>query len=203
MEIKILPLGHIKTNCYLISTDKAALVIDPGFKSKIAADFLEENKDKDCKILLTHSHFDHIGGAEELRAIFGAKIGIGKDDACGLEDSAVNLSDRFHAKVAPFTADELYNDGDIIEVGDLKIKVIFTPGHTPGGVSYLINDALFAGDTLFRGSVGRTDFPNGNFKELMDSLQKLFMLPDDIKVYSGHGEWTTIGYEKKYNMFAQ
>lgn len=201
MKIKTLHLGLIKTNCYLISTEKAAVVIDPGFDRPATLDFLNENSDKERLILLTHAHFDHIGGAEVLREKTGVRIGIGELDADGLSDTELNLSDMFHEHISPFKPDFAYKNGDIITVGDIELKVISTPGHTVGGVSYLTEDKLFSGDTLFENSIGRTDFPGGNLKVLQRSLKKLMSLPPLTKVYPGHGDSTTIAREKEYNMF--
>lgn len=201
MEIRALHLGLIKTNCYLISTDKAAAVIDPGFKTEITADFLKANGGKARMILITHAHFDHIGGAEALRDETGVEIGIGELDAPALRDTGLNLSDKFHAHIAPFSADRTFCDGEKFSVGDIDFEVILTPGHTVGGVSYLSGESLFSGDTLFAGAVGRTDMPGGSLKALKKSLKRLIALPEETKVYPGHGDFTTVGYEKENNMF--
>lgn len=201
MEIRAIHLGLIKTNCYLISTDKAAVVIDPGFKTEITADFLKANEGKARMILITHAHFDHIGGAEALRDETGVEIGIGELDAPALKDTKLNLSDKFHAHIAPFSADRTFCDGEKFSVGDIDFEVILTPGHTVGGVSYLSGESLFSGDTLFAGAVGRTDMPGGSLKALKKSLKRLIALPEETKVYPGHGDFTTVGYEKENNMF--
>lgn len=201
MEIRAIHLGLIKTNCYLISTDKAAVVIDPGFKTAITADFLKANEGKARMILITHAHFDHIGGAEALRDETGVEIGIGELDAPALRDTEFNLSDKFHAHIAPFSADRTFCDGEKFSVGDIDFEVILTPGHTVGGVSYLSGESLFSGDTLFAGAVGRTDMPGGSLKALKKSLKRLIALPEETKVYPGHGDFTTVGYEKENNMF--
>ena len=201
MEIRAIHLGLIKTNCYLISTDKAAVVIDPGFKTEITADFLKANGGKARMILITHAHFDHIGGAEALRNETGVEIGIGELDAPALKDTELNLSDKFHAHIAPFSADRTFCDGEKFSVGDIDFEVILTPGHTVGGVSYLSGESLFSGDTLFAGAVGRTDMPGGSLKALKKSLKRLTALPNETKVSPGHGDFTTVGYEKENNMF--
>ena len=179
MEIRAIHLGLIKTNCYLISTDKAAVVIDPGFKTEITADFLKANGGKARMILITHAHFDHIGGAEALRDETGVEIGIGELDAPALRDTEFNLSDKFHAHIAPFSADRTFCDGEKFSVGDIDFEVILTPGHTVGGVSYLSGESLFSGDTLFAGAVGRTDMPGGSLKALKKSLKRLIALPEE------------------------
>ena len=201
MEIRALHLGLIKTNCYLISTDKAAAVIDPGFKTEITADFLKANEGKARMILITHAHFDHIGGAEALRNETGVEIGIGELDAPALKDTELNLSDKFHAHILPFSAGRTFCDGEKFSIGDIDFEVILTPGHTVGGVSYLSGESLFSGDTLFAGAVGRTDMPGGSLKALKKSLKRLTALPNETKVYPGHGDFTTVGYEKENNMF--
>jgi len=201
MEIKRLPLGSIEVNCYLISTEKTAIVIDPGFYSFEVEDFLKQNSDKEKLILLTHCHFDHIGDAARLRSVSGAKIGIGELDNNALSDVNINLSSLFGVRFNPFKADITFADNDLFSVGDINFKVLHTPGHTVGGVCYLTNDILFSGDTLFNCSIGRTDFPGGSFEVLKKSVKRLYELPCDTTVYSGHGGKTTIGYEKNNNPF--
>lgn len=203
MEIKSLVLGDIEVNCYLVSTDKAAIVIDPGFYSSEALEFLKEAKDKERIILLTHGHFDHIGFAEELSKLTDTKIAIGEFDAPALSDNYVNLSAPFGAPLEPFYADLTLKDGQTLTVGDIEFKVIHTPGHTVGSVCYLCGDILFSGDTLFAGSIGRTDFSGGSFATLKSSIEKLYTLKDDIILLSGHGGKTTILNEKRYNPFVR
>ncbi len=194
-------LGLIKTNCYLVESPGAAVVIDPGFQTQETVDFLAANAAKERMILITHSHFDHIGGAPALREVTGVPIGIGKGDSAALADPAKNLADRFHAHFAPFVADRTFADGETVQVGDLSFRVIETPGHTVGGVSYLLDGVLFSGDTLFEGTVGRTDFPGGDFKALKKSLRRLMTLDGEVRVLSGHGDETTIARERQTNLF--
>lgn len=201
MKIDTVLLGSFQVNCYLISTDKSAIVIDPGFNSSYVEDFLLKNADKERMILLTHAHFDHIGGALQLKEKTGVKIAIGRIDELSLSDENYNLSTLFNAYIKPFNADMLLDDGEITEIGDITLKTIHTPGHTKGSVGYLIENNLFSGDTLFNLSVGRTDFPGGNTKQLLNSVKKLFALDDNTKVFSGHGATTTIGYEKINNPY--
>lgn len=202
MEINVLSLGYIQSNCYLLSTEKAAVVIDPGFNSFEVTNFLKNAKDKERLILLTHGHFDHIGGAEALRKDTDTKIAIGKLDNFALSDTHFNLSDIFHAKLTPFSADILLQDNDEISIGDLNFKVIHTPGHTVGGVCYLLDNILFSGDTLFCKSIGRTDFPAGSYNTLENSIKNLYnTLPQDTIILAGHGESTTIGQEKLGNPY--
>lgn len=191
------------TNCYFLETEKTAIVIDPGYKRDSILTFLNDNEDKERLILLTHGHFDHIGGADYLRKKTGVKIGIGALDVPALSDDVLNCAVNFKRKLEPFTADFEYLDGDVIKVGDIELKVISTPGHTVGGVSFLCGNNLFSGDTLFKTSVGRTDFEGGSFEELEKSIKKLYTLPDETVIYAGHGESSTIGFEKKYNPFVR
>ena len=201
MKINCLPLGDIQTNCYLISTDNAALVIDPGLESAEVEQFLKENSSKERLILLTHAHFDHIGGAAVLRKNTNTDIAIGEIENPSLSDKTVNLCNLFGADIESFSADILLKDNQEFSVGYICIKVIHTPGHTAGGVSYLIDDFLFSGDTLFLESIGRTDFPQGNFSVLSASVKKLYELDGNITVFAGHGDKTTIAHEIMYNPF--
>lgn len=203
MEIKVLPLGMIGANCYLISTEKAAVAVDIGFYSPLVDEFFENSNRKEKLILLTHAHFDHIGGAKVISQKHNAKIAIGAGDADALLDGDINLSNRFHAKIEPFNADILLKDGDTLKCGDLEFKTIHTPGHTIGGVCYLLGDVLFSGDTLFYENIGRTDFPGGDFKTLENSIKKLYDLNENITVLSGHGGESTIGHEKQFNPYVR
>ena len=151
-------------------------------------------------ILLTHGHFDHIMGLNDLKEALNAQAVINKNDLT-LSDKINEFTRMFNMpETTPSVYEKFVDDGDVIQAGDMKIKVISTPGHTEGGVCYLVDDNLFSGDTLFRDSVGRTDLWGGNFEKLSDSIKnKLFKLDDNIKVFPGHGPMTTIGYEKKHN----
>ena len=200
MEIKTVNLGVINENCYLISTDNSAVVIDPGYYSDEISDFLKNNHAKERMILLTHCHFDHIGAAKKLSDESDTKIAIGKLDAEGLYTPRLNLSASFRIHSEPFKADILLENNQLLKVGDLDIKVLFTPGHTRGSVCYLIGNCLFSGDTLFYESYGRTDFPGGNDEEIKRSFYFLTStLENDVIVYPGHDIPTTIGHEIEKN----
>ena len=203
MEIKVVHLGLIRTNCYLISSDRAAVVIDPGQDSETVLRFLEDSSDKERFILITHAHFDHIAGVPLLREKTGVPIGIGAGDHTALSDPSINLSARFHVQIPPFTADRTFHDGDVFTVGDLRFSVLETPGHTVGGVSYLLENALFSGDTLFEGTVGRTDFPGGDIHTLKKSVKRLLLLDGDTVIYPGHDGFTTVAKERRNNIFAR
>lgn len=204
MEIKLLLQGHsiAYCNCYGILSHNAAVIVDPGKYFPAAAEFLNSNADKQRMILITHAHFDHIGGANRLREETGVKIAICEDEAFALSDAKYNLSDRFHAGIEPFAPDITLSDEQRFTVGDLTVTAIKTPGHTSGSISYLIDDVLFSGDTLFFETVGRTDLPGSSVSDMKASLDRLmYMLDDSVVVYPGHGEHTTIGHERLCNPY--
>ena len=204
MEVKVLLKGHLATysNCYGLLTDKAAIVIDPGKYTLELAQFLKSNADKTRLILITHAHYDHIGGALQLRQETGVKIAIGKNEEFALSDRAFNLSGRFTPPIPAHNADNTNEDEEEFSVGDITVKAYETPGHTVGGMCYLIGDNLFSGDMLFYETVGRVDLPGGNINDMKESLDRIMWLfDDDVSVYSGHGEVTTIGHERKNNPY--
>jgi glyoxylase-like metal-dependent hydrolase (beta-lactamase superfamily II) len=200
MIIKTFVAGFLENNMYLIldETSKKGVLVDA---TECLPEIVEAAKEYDIEyIMLTHGHFDHIMGLNDLKEALNAKAVINENDIIVSENvneftKLFNMPDCVPPKYELFV-----KDGDEIKSGNLIFKVITTPGHTEGGVCYLIDDKLFSGDTLFRGSVGRTDLFGGNFKKLSDSIKnKLFKLDDKIKVYPGHGPETTIEYEKQYN----
>lgn len=203
IKIKQFIAGQLENNMYLVYEEdtKKAVLIDATAPVPELLDTVK-NFGLDVEyILLTHGHFDHILGLTELKKALGAEAVICHDDLI-ISDN-INEFTRFFGGMeesVPPVYEKFIKDGDVITVGNMHIKVIHTPGHTEGGVCYLLNDNLFSGDTLFMGSVGRTDLFGGNFDKLSDSVKnKLFKLDDNIKVYPGHGPKTTIGYEKKHN----
>lgn len=201
MEIKNLSLGFLGVNCYLISGENGAVVIDPGYNSDEAVEFLKQNSDKERLIILTHCHFDHIGFADTLSKETDTKIAIGEFEVEGLENGEINLSANFAKRMNPVKADVTLKDGETLKVGDLEFKVIHTPGHTVGGIALLSGNTLFSGDTLFFESIGRTDFPGGDFSVLENTVKKLYELDGDTVVFSGHGPSSTINHEKYNNPF--
>lgn len=201
MIIKQFVTGQLENNVYLVADEvsKKAVLIDA---TALTDEIKEACKDYDVEyILLTHGHFDHIMGLTALKNALGAKAVINQNDLI-ISDNINEFTRLFGLPdCIPPTYEKFVEDGEVLNVGELKIEVITTPGHTEGGVCYKVENNLFSGDTLFRESVGRTDLFGGNFNKLSESIKnKLFKLNDDIKVYSGHGPMTTIGHEKQYNV---
>ena len=201
MKLKTVKIPYMDQNVYLISGSTGAVIIDPGQMTDEIKEFIAENKSKELAILLTHNHFDHILGADEARALSNGKIYISVPDAIGLSDGSVNLCERFCLDFLPFEADETLSDNQLLTVGDIKIKVLITPGHSKGSTCFIIGDWMFSGDTLFRLGVGRTDFIGGDNEELMLSLKRLYDIKGDFDVYSGHGPASRLSYEKENNPF--
>ncbi|MBC3898304.1 MBL fold metallo-hydrolase [Acetobacterium malicum] len=204
MEMIKKSLGQMGTNCYLIWDEKTleAAVIDPGFEDPQISAIINENKLNVKYILLTHGHFDHLGGVDQIKQLTGAKVLIHENDADCLLDPRRNLSVLAGMSMVLEPADGFLKENETIALGTISIRVIHTPGHSKGGVCLLAEDHLFAGDTLFNTSIGRTDFADGDLKELLNGIEtKLFILDDATIVLPGHGENTTIGYEKLNNPF--
>lgn len=203
MDVDILPVGPLPTNAYLVTcrhTHEAAL-IDPGWNDKKILDTIEARQAKVKFILNTHAHWDHIAGNAAMHEYTGAPLAIHKADLPLLRSSGG--ADFWQIPMQPSPEPtRLLTPGEVLEIGSLRLKVIFTPGHTPGHISLYeeARKALFDGDVLFKQGIGRTDFPGGNMRDLMDSIQNVLMaLPDDVVVYPGHGEITTIGEERISN----
>ncbi|TGE37868.1 MBL fold metallo-hydrolase [Desulfosporosinus fructosivorans] len=198
-------MGAMGANCYIFACpeSKKAVIIDPGAEGKRIHRWVVEKGLTVDYILLTHGHVDHIGAVDELRVLLGnVLVGIHAGDAGMLTDGMKNLSSLMGRGLVLQSADLLLQDGQEIAVGNEKLKVIATPGHSPGCVCFLSNEGLFSGDTLFAGSIGRTDFPGGSLDQLLKGVKdKLMILPDDTRVFPGHGEETSIGEEKRDNPY--
>lgn len=201
-NIHKLVVGAIQSNCYILNGGSEAIVIDPGGDAQLILDKLNELNTKCVYIINTHGHIDHIAANDEIRDATGAKILIHKEDAKMLTDSFSNLSAFFYEATTSSCADKLLEDGDYIEIPNIKLKVIHTPGHTPGGICLLGKGFVFTGDTLFEYGIGRTDFPGGSYKTLINSISKhLLVLKDETVIYPGHGDISTIGKERVNNPF--
>jgi hydroxyacylglutathione hydrolase len=195
--IKTIPAGVYEANCYLLVDEdtKECGIIDPGGDAKKLENEIRSLKANPKYILLTHGHFDHVGAVIELINTFKVPYYINEIDEKYME------KDNSVFGTLPKASNYL-KDGDSIKLGENIVKVIATPGHTKGGVCFLVDDKLFTGDTLFQGSVGRSDFIGGDGRELINSIKtKLLPLGDEIEVYPGHGDSSTIGYEKRRNPF--
>ena len=205
MKITNIPSGPLSVNTYIVADEdtKKAFIVDPGRHNMRTVNFIESEGYEIEYIILTHGHGDHIGGvAEYMKDYKNAKLVAALAEKELLADSKMNFSMDINSTKTELTADIWVEDGDTLDVGNLKLHFIMTPGHTPGGMCILIDDVLFSGDTLFQQSVGRTDMPGGSFRQLAKSIrEKLFVLPDKTKVYPGHMGYTDIGFEKRNNPF--
>lgn len=204
MKIKKFVLSEMGVNCYLISKNSDAILIDASFNPSIIEEYIDSNNFNLKGILLTHAHFDHIGGLEQIRNKYKASVYVHEKERDWLTNPSLNGSDSFpyFGNVTSRPSENLISKENILEIDDFHIKVIHTPGHTPGSITYKINNWLFTGDTLFNHSIGRTDFVGGNQVQLINSIKKkIFIFTDKTIVLPGHGEQTTIGEEKKNNPF--
>lgn len=200
MIIKVIPAGVYAANCYIVMDEhtKETAVIDPGGD---ADDLIKEAVKMGCNvkyILITHGHADHTGASAELKEYFHAPVFI-----CEADEKMILEGEFMYGSLTKYgKADGHLKDGDLIKVGSMNMKCIETPGHTPGGVCFVVNDVIFTGDTLFSGSVGRTDFAGGDFDKLIESIKKKLMIyGDNMRVLPGHGPESTIGNERMHNPF--
>ncbi|MFO7860155.1 MAG: MBL fold metallo-hydrolase [Desulfosalsimonas sp.] len=204
MILKSLAVGPIMANCYIIGCEstKSAAVIDPGDEADRILKELAKDGLTLKYIINTHGHFDHVGGNYDLKKASGADIVIHPADEAMLAD-LVSTAAAFGLSAQNSPApDRTVQEGDTISFGEITLRVLDTPGHSPGGISLHTDKMVFVGDTLFAGSIGRTDLPGGDFQTLISSIKtKLFPLGDDVKVYTGHGPATSIGQEKRANPF--
>jgi len=206
MKIRTFTLGPFLTNSYVIEDESTgmAILVDPTIGSETIYDVIKAHKLTIGLILNTHSHVDHVYGNAFFKEKTGATLAIHRDDAPWLH--SIPQQARMFGLMAPSSpsADRLLENGDMITLGRLSFQVIHTPGHTPGGICLYGHGILLSGDTLFAGSIGRTDLPGGNYTQLITSIKKrLLILPEETVVYSGHGEPTTIGEEKRNNPFCK
>ncbi len=204
MQITPIFVGAFQVNCYIITTGTGqALVVDPGDDAGQIAVSLREQNLSVAAYLITHGHMDHVGGLGEITRLFPAPVAMHPADAAWAFTPANQALPYYETPGQPAAIDRKLADGQRYNDGEVAYEVIATPGHTPGGVCFYFKNekALFSGDTLFSGSIGRTDFPGSDESLMEQSLRRLTGLPDDTFVYPGHGPRTTIGHEKKNNPF--
>ena len=204
LELKIFSPAMVYANCYILKDNESgeALVIDPGAYNKRFEAMLREEGIESLKyILLTHGHFDHISGVDELKSNFGGEVIVHKEDEPCLSSKAESLAEKFFFVHNNAIADTVLCGGEELSLGENKIRVFHTPGHTKGSVCYIVDELLFSGDTLFKDTVGRMDFPGGSEKEMLQSMEKLAALDGDYKVYPGHNVATTLERERRFNPY--
>ncbi|WP_408057406.1 MULTISPECIES: MBL fold metallo-hydrolase [Ureibacillus] len=207
LDVKILSVGPIQANCYIVSNKaKECIIFDPGEEGQRIISTVEKERLKPLAVFLTHAHFDHIGAVDEVRNAFHIPVYIHKEEEDWLLDPSKNGSGKFAdlptIRLQP--ADSIIDREQEFEIGGMKFQAVFTPGHSPGSISYIFKEDGFAivGDTLFQGSIGRTDLLGGSMDILLKSIhEKLLVLPDDFIIYPGHGPYTTPAYEMEMNPF--
>ncbi|MCD2345315.1 MBL fold metallo-hydrolase [Clostridium guangxiense] len=198
MKIGIIPVGSYMTNCYIVIDEitNESIIIDPGDDAERLLDEFNKTGSHLNFIILTHGHADHTAAVAEFRSKYAVDVYMSKKDSELIEKEEYMFGEKNE------NANKFIKDGDVLKFGSKNVKCIETPGHTPGGMCYLIENSLFSGDTLFNNSVGRTDFPGGDYAAIISSIKnKLMKLDDNIKVYPGHGSETTIGFERRSNPF--
>lgn len=204
MIFEKITVGCMGVNCYIVGDQNEVFVIDPGGHPERICQFLNENNYHVKYIILTHCHFDHILAANEVKQLTGAKIVAGTNEADNIADNMINMTARFVKSPFSLTPDCFVAEHDVLHSGKYTFTVLETPGHTSGSICLYCHEKniLFSGDTLFRCSIGRSDFPTGNQAVLINSIkEKLLTLPDDTIVYPGHDTDTTIEFEKRNNPY--
>ena len=194
MELKTFPIGSLQTNCYMAWAEgsEKCILIDPGYEPELLLEQVRLQRKTLEAILLTHGHFDHVGGVKQIAAETGCKVYICAEEI----KQPLRYSDGLH-----YT--DTVAEGDVLELAGLTLQVLHTPGHTPGCVCYLCGDTLFSGDTLFAGTCGRTDLPGGDHKTILKSLKRLADLEGNFKVLPGHGPASDLDLERRYNPYMQ
>jgi glyoxylase-like metal-dependent hydrolase (beta-lactamase superfamily II) len=201
LDVRTVTVGPLMTNCYVLVSSGEAIVVDPGWE--LERILSELSGLKVVKIVATHAHFDHVGAVEDLRERTGAEFVMHRADL-KLLDVVEEMASHFGLKVRKPRPDGFVEDGDVLRFGSSAVRVLHTPGHSPGSICLHQGLVLLSGDTLFNGSVGRTDFIGGSFEELERSIRtKIYTLDDETLVYPGHGPITTVGMEKRFNPFVR
>ena len=204
MKIRIFALGPMQTNCYFLvdeATNKT-IIVDPACDAEGIIEKLNRHGCKPEAVILTHAHFDHMLALDQIREECGVPLFVHEGDAPAVVNPTLSMMDLYadvHEGCKP--AERLLKDGDTVRLGNTKLTVIHTPGHTPGSICLVEGDTMISGDTLFRESIGRHDFPGGDYKTLMNSIHKLLSLETDYNVYPGHGPKTTLSHEREFNFY--
>ncbi|MGQ9618541.1 MAG: MBL fold metallo-hydrolase [Candidatus Aminicenantia bacterium] len=203
IENIIVQVGAFETNCYVVfNQNGSAIIIDPGGEPDKIIEIIQKEKLKPLKIVNTHGHADHCGGNKALKKKYSIPILMHKDDLEILHSFQNNLLFPLVKGSPSPEPDYFLEEGDLVDLEDISFRVIHTPGHTPGGISLYYNGLIFSGDTIFSGSVGRTDFPGGSWETLINSIKnKILIFPDKTLILPGHGPSTTVGGEKRNNPF--
>ena len=203
LKIHKLVVGRLQTNCYILQSGSSGIVVDPGDEADRIIRFLLDSGVKPVRIVATHAHFDHVLGVDAVRKRFGVEFLIHRDDLPIVESMQSRVREFMGFEVPlPPRVDGFLRDQDVLKVGDVLTRVVHTPGHSPGSVSFTVDGYVLTGDALFNQSIGRTDTPGGDLETLLQSIKnKLFSLEDETIVYPGHGPETTIGDEKLANPF--
>lgn len=204
MKILIYPVGEMRANCYVLTCPECndCIVVDPGDEAEKLLNKIAERSLNVSLILLTHAHFDHMMALEELRSATGAPLALHEYDAPALQDPKKSMMWQFAHMNKPCSPPQrLLHEGDVISLGDERITVMHTPGHTMGSVCYVTSAGIITGDTLFRENIGRYDFYGGNYEALMHSLSRLRDLEGDCRIYPGHGVTSTLSHERESNLY--